>query len=367
VTDEAAAKQPHIGWICVDANDPGRRIVKRLIYVVLVVAATMGLVAASAASASVAGSGGTVAGLPGDGHGIHVIAGRWLDKRLLELSVSSPALAKPAGVRVLVPDDYSTSSVRYPVLYLLHGGFGNFRDWTDAGDAERITTGLPLIVVMPDAGRGGWYSDWANFGQGGPPAWETFHIGELLPWVDATFRTVAIRQGRAIAGLSMGGFGAMSYAGRHPDLFSSVASFSGAVDTRNLGLDGLIFISPLIDGGAPGAIFGLPGLDQPALAGHNPWELASRFGGMHIALYTGDGRPGPLDHGGSSFDPIEFEVHSMGVAVHQRLRALGIVHTWDDYGAGTHSWAYWQRDLREELPAIMATVGHMAPVPYGPS
>jgi S-formylglutathione hydrolase FrmB len=296
--------------------------------------------------------------LPGDGDGVHVVAGRWLGKRLLDLTVSSPALAKPAGVRVLVPDDYATSSVRYPVLYLLHGGFGNFRDWTDAGDAERISAGLPLIVVMPDAGRGGWYTDWANFGRGGPPAWETFHIDELLPWVDANFRTIAARQGRAIAGLSMGGFGAMSYAGRHPDLFGAVASFSGAVDTRNAGLDGLIFISPLIDGGAPGAIFGLPVLDQTALAGHNPWALAPHFRGMHVALYTGNGQPGPLDRGSASFDPIEFEVHSMAVAVHQRLSALGISHTWDDYSAGTHSWAYWQRDLRQELPAIIASVRH---------
>jgi S-formylglutathione hydrolase FrmB len=324
----------------------------------------LGLAGASGASAGSAGSalpGLALPGraLPGDGDGIHVVAGRWLDNRLLDLTVSSPALAKPAGVRILVPDDYGTSSARYPVLYLLHGGFGNYRDWTDAGDAERITAGRPLVVVMPDAGRGGWYSDWANFGRGGPPAWETFHISELLPWVDARFRTVAARQGRAIAGLSMGGFGAMSYAGRHPDLFSSVASFSGAVDTRNVGLDGLIFISPLIDGGALGAIFGIPVLDQPDLARHNPWTLARQLRGMHVALYTGNGQPGPLDRRGSSFDPIEFEVHSMGVAVHQRLSDLGIAHTWDDYGAGTHSWAYWQRDLRAELPAIMASLGQL--------
>jgi S-formylglutathione hydrolase FrmB len=296
--------------------------------------------------------------IPGDGNGIHVIGGSWLDQRLLDITVSSPILARPAGVRVLVPADYATSSVNYPVLYLLHGGFGNYRDWTDAGNAAQITAGVPLIVVMPDAGQGGWYTNWANFGREGPPAWETFHIGELLPWVDAHFRTVAARQGRAIAGLSMGGFGAMSYAGRHPDLFASTASFSGAVDTRNAALDSLIFISPLIDSGAPGSIYGAPLLDQGALGPHNPWQLAPQYRGMHVALYTGNGRPGPLDHGGNSLDTIEYEVHSMSVAVHQRLSALGITHAWVDYGPGTHSWPYWQRDLRDELPAIMATVGH---------
>src|SRR5206468_9699510 len=96
---------------------------------------------------------------------------------------------------------------------------------------------LPLIVVMPQAAGqgqgGGWASDWRNEGRGGPPKWETFTIGELVPWVDATYRTSARRAGRAIAGLSMGGFSAMSYAVRHPDLFAAASSYSGATDTNN--------------------------------------------------------------------------------------------------------------------------------------
>ena len=93
-----------------------------------------------------------------------------------------------------------------------------------------MTAGQPLIVVMPDGGRGGWYSNWHNGGRGGPPAWESYHIGQLIPLVDRRFRTVAARRGRAIAGLSMGGFGAFSYAARHPDLFTAAASFSGGLD-----------------------------------------------------------------------------------------------------------------------------------------
>src|SRR6185369_12017855 len=52
----------------------------------------------------------------------------------------------------------------------------DWRSWTDAGDAERITAGLNAIVVMPEGGNGGWYTDWLNGGAGGPPEWETFHI-----------------------------------------------------------------------------------------------------------------------------------------------------------------------------------------------
>ncbi|TMB02806.1 MAG: hypothetical protein E6J70_06435, partial [Deltaproteobacteria bacterium] len=89
---------------------------------------------------------------------------------------------------------------------------------------------FPLIIVMPDAGHdseAGWYSDWAD----GSRQWETFHTRVLVRYVDGHFRTLRLAH-RAVAGLSMGGFGAMSYAARHPGLFQAAASFSGAVDTR---------------------------------------------------------------------------------------------------------------------------------------
>ena len=72
-------------------------------------------------------------------------------------------------------------------------------------------------IALSYAG-GGWCTDWFNGGAGGPPRWETFHIDQLIPWVDRNLRTVANRGGRAIAGLSQGGFCSMSYAARHPDL-----------------------------------------------------------------------------------------------------------------------------------------------------
>ena len=64
-----------------------------------------------------------------------------------------------------------------------------------------------------------------------PPAWETFHINELVPWVDATFATQPIPGGRAIAGLSSGGAGSAKYAAAHPGLFGFAGMFSGALDT----------------------------------------------------------------------------------------------------------------------------------------
>ena len=83
-----------------------------------------------------------------------------------------------------------------------------------------------MLVVMPDAGTFGWYADHYNNG----PRWESYHVGELIPWVDATLRTKPERAERAIAGLSMGGHGTAAYAGRHPDLFAAAAPFSGVVN-----------------------------------------------------------------------------------------------------------------------------------------
>jgi S-formylglutathione hydrolase FrmB len=286
---------------------------------------------------------------------LHVDARTQLTPRLSELTMTTPALDFPARVRILLPDGYAAHPKRrYPVLYLLHGSFDTSASWTEKGDAERLTAGLPLIVVMPPAAgkrdAGGWATDWWNEGRGGPPRWETFTIGELVPWVDANLRTIARRGRRAIAGLSMGGFSAMSYAARHPDVFGAGASFSGAVDTNDPEGWPVIQGETLADGGAtPDSIWGPRAIDELAWRSHNPWDLAANLDGMAVSIRTGNGH---APDGSLSYDPIEGAVHNMSVSLHQRLDALGITHVWDDYGPGTHSWPYWQRDLRLELPAI---------------
>jgi S-formylglutathione hydrolase FrmB len=292
-----------------------------------------------------------------------------LTERLWELTTDTPALDFPATVRVLLPDGYEDRpDRRYPVLYLLHGSFDTAASWTDKGDAERLTAGLPLIVVMPAAAgkgdAGGWASDWRNEGRGGPPKWATFTIDQLIPWVDGHYRTRAERGGRAIAGLSMGGFSAMSYAVRHPDLFAAAASFSGAVDTNHAAVQPVIQLETLADGGAtPDAIWGPRSLDAVYWRGHNPWDLAANLRGMTLSIRTGDGGPPPGEL--AAPDPIEIAVHDMSLSLHRRLDALDIPHVFDDYGPGTHSWSYWQRDLRLELPRLM-TAFDRAPAAPGP-
>jgi esterase/lipase superfamily enzyme len=191
--------------------------------------------------------------------------------------------------------------------------------------------------------------NWWNFGRGGPPQWETYHVRQLIPWIDAHYRTVARREGRAVAGLSMGGDGALKYAAKHPDLFVAAHAFSGAVDLNVLAQ----FLEQ-------GPAYGPYATQEARWRGNNAWDLADNLRGLDLALRTGNGlRGGPYGNGPwPGIDPIEAGVHLANDSLHARLRQLGIAHVWDDYGPGGHTVPYWNRDLRLSLPALMRTFGH---------
>jgi S-formylglutathione hydrolase FrmB len=282
---------------------------------------------------------------------LRLLSTQQLDPRLSELTFTTPALDTPTGVRILLPDGYASSKRSYPVLYLLHGccnGTTGYRSWTDQMGAEALTAGLPLIVVMPDGGSNGGYVNWWNFGAQGPPEWETYHIDQLIPWIDRHYRTIASRSGRAIAGLSMGGDGAMHYAARHPDMFVSASAYSGAVD--------LNIVRPALDAVGLGddRPLGPYASEQIRTRAVNAWDLAMNLRGLRLSLRTGNGRNGA----GKLIDVVEAVVHAANVSLNDRLDALGIPHVWDDYGPGTHTAPYWARDLSEDLPLIMRTFRH---------
>jgi S-formylglutathione hydrolase FrmB len=282
-----------------------------------------------------------------------------LSPRLMELGFSTDALPAETNVRVLLPSGYAADPARrYPVLYLLHGccdaDVDGSQAWTTHGEVEEATNDLDLIVVMPAGGQGGFYSDWVAAGTRGRPQWERYHMGQLMPWVDANLRTVARREGRVIAGLSMGGYGAMKYAATYPDRFLAAASFSGAVDTNYL--EGTIGgVLPGLDGGNPTTVWGPRVTNELNWRTQNPVDIAENLRPLQLTLRTGDGRSGPLDDGaGVPYDPIEGAVHENSVSLHRAFDRLSIAHTWDDYGGGTHTWPYWARSLRQTLPGFMA-------------
>ncbi len=129
---------------------------------------------------------------------------------------------------VVVPQQYhaGAQSEKYPVLYLLHGAWGSYRDWPAKAALEQIASQYGMIIVCPD-GQDSWYFDSPI-----DPTmqFETYVSRELVAYVDEHYRTFRSKYMRAITGLSMGGHGALWLAFRHADVFNSCGSMSGGVD-----------------------------------------------------------------------------------------------------------------------------------------
>lgn len=149
------------------------------------------------------------------------------------LKVKSSTLGKDVEYSIYLPPDYDKSNRRYPVLYLLHGYTDDETGWSQFGEAQIIGDRMiqngeaaPMIIVMPDGGAT-WYIN--NYD--GKTRYEDFFVKEFIPYIDATYRTRATKQYRAIAGLSMGGYGTLIMATKHPDLFSAAAPLSSGVFT----------------------------------------------------------------------------------------------------------------------------------------
>ncbi|MBB4962615.1 alpha/beta hydrolase [Micromonospora polyrhachis] len=367
----------------------GRRLVAQAFVVLATTVATLGPpVSVSAADAPPA-----LPLLPNP-HSFGITVTGWSDvdptvpldkRRLVNLKLRTeaiyPGVSRPEiQVRILLPAHYDqTAARRYPVLYLLHGGLGKWDDWSNNGVKELVTgvAAFTGLVVMPEGGSTGYYTDWTGHADGGhSPQWETFHIRQLLPWVDANFRTDATRTGRSIAGLSMGGFGALKYAGRHPDLFSAVGSFSGATNMRyadgthdapatfsqhmqwsGAAIREVNFLDlatrvNLYENGWPvqdeqrqedyrfQAVFGSP-TNWPHV---NPYDMAARYAAYQgrIALYSGGQQGGETD------------IYAYNNQFRAQLTARQVAFHWC-VGDGTHSWEYWQRDLTDFLNLVYGT------------
>jgi S-formylglutathione hydrolase FrmB len=270
-------------------------------------------------------------------------------------------------VRITLPNDYFQSgTTRYPVLYLLHGGAGgNSAQWTTGGGAaEQITNNRPLITVMPDGGKVGWFTNWVDQSQGAQK-WADFYLTQVIPWVDANLRTIATKNGRAIAGLSMGGFGAVRLAQDRPDLFAYVASFSGAVDLGDSGTRSVITEQAGQSGFNPYGPFGnpFPPFDSTWKA-LNPISRAARLKGVGVGLWVGSGS--------NDQDVLEGTMAASAARFDSALTAAGVPHFYWNYGRpgngcdGGHNFGCWNFALNDAMPRIMAALGGPPPPPPPP-
>jgi S-formylglutathione hydrolase FrmB len=320
------------------------------------------------------------------------------------ITVTTPDVADDPGtvghhIRIILPADYySSPAKRYPVLYLLHGSPGDPCDYfnsTSFPQFNALKSTLGMITVIPDGGARGWYANWRDQSTAaGAQRWEDFEVQQVIPFIDANLRTLADRQHRAVAGISMGGFGALHLAQLHPDLFGQVASMSGDNDlSGNEMVLREVVIASLIDaqgalpvlssGVLPGA--GLwsacrpvsdpyqPAVSSDALFGSpypfsltppyndslwnaaDPTQHASAFAGMSVSLYTGNG-----DMNGSTKDYREWWLESSSQHLDAALVNAGQQPYFVDYGTGAgwgrcdggHDSLCWDQDLADLLPRV---------------
>ena len=149
------------------------------------------------------------------------------------LSIKSGILNKELAYAIYLPEGYESSQRMYPVLYLLHGAGQNQTSWIQGGDMQRIVDKAieegkadPMIIVMPDAERTYYMNTRDKDYQ-----YEDFFFDELMPYIEKTYRCRPGKKYRSIAGLSMGGFGALLYALHRPELFNASAALSAAIRT----------------------------------------------------------------------------------------------------------------------------------------
>jgi putative tributyrin esterase len=230
----------------------------------------------------------------------------------------SPALGRQTAANVLIPE---VGRPPYSVMYLLHGLSDDYTMWSRRSNIERHVANIPLIVVMPDGGRG-FYSD-ALSGQ----QFLTALAVELVDRIDRTFPTKAKRANRCVTGLSMGGYGALKFALAHPDRFASAVSMSGAVGwghSKN-GRDG----EPLPDEWS--RILGPDPIGGP----NDLYSLVQNVAPDQLPAMR-------IDCGVDDFlinDNRKFHAH---------LDEVNISHEYTEYD-GAHSWDYWDEHVQDAI------------------
>jgi S-formylglutathione hydrolase FrmB len=141
------------------------------------------------------------------------------------IDFKSDLLNAKAPFNVILPVGYEQSVRRYPVLLLLHGLTGHYSDWVLNTNVVMYARKYPLIIVMPEGGNG-WYTN----GVAPNDKWEEYIFKEVIPYVNSHYRTLPQTRSWAVAGLSMGGYGAMKFGLKYPGQFAVAASMSGALN-----------------------------------------------------------------------------------------------------------------------------------------
>ena len=259
------------------------------------------------------------------------------------LTVDSKLFGKKMEYSIYLPPGYETSTRSYPVLYLLHGYTDDETGWTQYGEIEQIAndmishgTATPMIIVMPDGGVS-WYIN--NFDRSMP--YEDYFIQEFMPYVESTYRIRKEKRYRAVAGLSMGGYGSFLFAIKHPELFAHCAPLSAAFFEETAFVTG-----PQSNYDRAFAILygkGLTGKDRvnETYKLNDPYRIVSDTANTRklktVKYY--------IDCGDDDF------LSPGNAAMHKLLKEKGIAHEFR-MRDGAHTWTYWRHSIRDVLRVI---------------
>jgi putative tributyrin esterase len=229
---------------------------------------------------------------------------------------------------VLLPRDYA-SGRRFPALYLLHGLFGDYKNWDTRTRLERAAESLSLLIVMPDADDS-WYT---NSATKPPDKFEDYIVKDLVSEIDGKYRTTPEKHARAIAGLSMGGYGAVKFVIKYPELFAFAGSLSGAFNAPD-NLDDLNpdFRAKLLE------VFGTK--ENPTRRENDIFALLKDWRGaayFYLACGSGD----------SFLDSNR--------ALAAQLSSQKIAYEYHETPGG-HTWDYWDSSVTALLQAVVHAI-----------
>jgi len=243
------------------------------------------------------------------------------------LDIASPAMGKAYKAAVVLPDSYAKSKKNYPVMYLLHGAYGHFRDWLsstpDKETVKNLSDKYNLIIVMPEGETFSFYID-SPVNKGSQ--FETYITQDVIGKIDKTYRTVANKNGRVISGLSMGGHGALYLSARHPELFCAAGSMSGAVDIGSIrNPESAERVNKLLE-----PVFGTEPASQEVLDSHAVLRMVDKIKSNKLPLI--------IDCG---LDDFLIEPNR---ELHRRLVYAKVPHEYTER-PGAHTWEYWQNSV----------------------
>jgi S-formylglutathione hydrolase FrmB len=231
---------------------------------------------------------------------------------------------------VALPEDYDDSTTtRYPVLYLLHGLTGHYNDWFSRTNVADYAAQYRLIVVTPE-GNDSWYIDSTAVPT---EKYESYILNEIIPDVQARYRTIEARYARAIAGLSMGGYGAVKFGLKSPSTFAFVGSMSGAFGITRVDDQGIQWAALKNSM----KVFGAVGSDTRKQ--NDVFELIKQLPANRISslpfIYFDSG----TEDAGVFADNRELAALLVEKKIPHEYREL----------PGDHSWGYWDRQVQEVL------------------